>query len=225
MSHLKTPLERLATVAANDASLGPLPIATLVDGRMAAKGLSERDLVRALPFANRSKTIRRLDELRRGRRLPDLMAALVPVLGVPAAEIKDAMTETRRVIDERASDAMARIEAGAEAHYLATFRPHVIWTTKRTVPRPMVAAIMFGVPKLLRHDFPDDLPATERVAHAAARCPQTIPSFGRALGFAINEAFDHATIHARDGTLLGVLPDAVRIGQGSLGGLEVLCEA
>lgn len=220
MSRLKTPLERLATVAANDASLGPLPIASLVDARMAALGLSERDLARTLPFG-RSKTIRRLDELRRGRRLPDLMAALAPVLHVPAAEIEGAMAETRRVVDERASDAMARIDAGAEARHRTT-RPHVVWTAERTIPRPIFVAVMIGPENLLRLDFPDDLPPGERVAHAAARCPERVLAFGRVLGFAINETPDRATIHARDGTLLGALPEAVRIGQGTLGGLEKL---
>lgn len=222
MSRLKPLFERMATLVARDTSLGPLPIARLLDERMTTCDLSERDLAHALPFANRSKTIRRLEELGKGRRLPDLMAALAPVLGVPATDIEDAMVGTHQLIEERTTHAMARVEAGAEAHYRDTFRSHAVWTVENRIPRPIFVAVMIGPENLLRLDFPDDLLATERVSYASEHCPKSVLAFGRTLGFAVNEALDHATIHTRDGTLLGALSKAVRIGQGTLGGLETL---
>ena len=81
-------------------------------------------------------------------------------------------------------------------------------------------ALAGGPEPFLRHDFPTDLAADARVGHARAAMPGKVMCFGRTIGFAVNEAPNRATIHAPDGTLLGILPRAVRLGEASLGGIE-----
>lgn len=200
----------------------PLPISLLVRERLAAQNMTVRDLVRALPFQNRSKTVRRLEELQRGRRLPDLLAALTPALNVPPSELEEAMRRTEKLLERRACQERVEHEARAEEHYRTSFRPHAVLTTERRVPTPIFVAVLAGPERLLRLDFPDDLPPGERVSYTCEHCPERVLAFGRVSGFAINERFDRATIHARDGTLLGALPRAVRIGEGSLNGIERL---
>ena len=199
----------------------PLPIAALVDEALRERGLLDADLARLLPFANRSKTVRRFGELREGKRLPDYVAALTPALGLDHGDVERAEAGTAAALAERARLARAAHRARAEAHWLATFRPHAIWRTERSVPQSIhVVALAGGPDRFLRHDFPADLPASRRVLHARAALPSRVLAFGRAIGFAVNDAPNYATVHAPDGTLLGILPRAVQTGEATLGGIE-----
>ena len=199
----------------------PLPVAALLDARTAALGLSDADFARRLPFANRSKTVRRLAEWREGKRLPNLAAALGPALDVPAEAIERAVAATAVVLKQHVAAARAVVDARGEPRWLAGFRPHAEWRIERTVPNPIFPVAFAGGPRpFLRHDFPDRLAPGARVGHARAAMPGKVPCFGRTIGFAVNEAPNRATTHAPDGTLLGILPRAVRLGRASLGGNE-----
>ena len=193
------------------------PLVRLIDERCDALGIDEAELARRLPFKNWSKTRRRLMELRSGRiALPHLVDALPAVLEVPEREWRAAVAVTIEEIDRELARWEKERLAAEERHWRATFKPHALWLTERRRPIPIFPVALCGVDAFLRHDWPADLPRSQRLAHALAAMPEKAGPFGAVRGLALNHSPDAATLHARDGTLIEASNEAVRPGSAAL---------
>ena len=189
------------------------PIVRLIDERCRALGIDETELARRLPFKHTSKTRRRLMELRGGRtNLPHLIAALPDALEVPPEAVVTAIIETRRLIDEEMDRRIAERDARLEAAWQASFVPHAMWLVERRVPVPIYQVAFAGTDVFLRHNYPDDLPAADRLSHALAAIPDHAGPFGAVLGVALNHTPDAATLYDRKGAFIENRDEAVRAG-------------
>jgi hypothetical protein len=164
----------------------PLPIATLIHQSPLALG----EIVRRMGYANPSKGVRRLEELKQGdsRHAATLVPALATALGLEAAEAWKAFEDTRYIHRAR-----------RDREYRARFRPHAIYLGSRTRPSPA-----FGV-NLKPLVFEPDMPPWEMVARAVAAAPEGVPLLGRTTGFWLNYAPDRSVRYDLQG-----LPQEVR---------------
>ena len=178
-----------------------LPVACLLDRWLRAQGMTRRDLVHALPFADAAKTERRLRELEEGRHLLDLLAALAVVLRIAPGELDEAVRQTREA-------AAAQQRRAADERFRATFRPHAVWAVAWEEARSSNEGLALVREALRRLFFPPNLPPSERPAYPQERCPTRIDGFGGVFGFAVNHDPDRATLHRRDGTHVATLPHA-----------------
>lgn len=110
---------------------------------------------------------------------------------------------------EDSSDAR---QADQNASYRASFRPHAILITERTVPSQITICGMVKGDRLRVVTFDDDIPRDTYVQHVLDQLPDGLPFFGDVTGFAVNYTPDHATIHDRDGRVTQTLDRAFRIG-------------
>ncbi len=110
---------------------------------------------------------------------------------------------------EDSSDA---IQADQDATYRASFRPHAILITERTVPSQITICGMVKGDRLRVVTFDDDIPRDTYVQYVMDRLPDGLPFFGDVTGFAVNHTPDRATIHDRDGRVTQTLDRAFRIG-------------
>jgi hypothetical protein len=199
-----------------------LPISVLVRSRCKILGLAPADLVRRCGYRNVAKGLRRLQQLHAGdvTRSVGLIGMLPPALGVPVDVVNAAVEETQRYLRE-----------SAEAEWRAAFKPHAIIMTDQERPSPLFVAAMIGVNVLLRADF--DL-ATSPVTFVKQALDgvrrrrerwrgNTLPAFGRMVGFIINYAPDFAVRFDLEGNAVEQFDQAYRIGdlQLSIGGRAV----
>ncbi|MEW5965266.1 MAG: hypothetical protein AB1749_17105 [Pseudomonadota bacterium] len=187
-----------------------LAITELVDRRRRELGLTPADLIRNCGYRNVAKGLRRLAQLRSG----DLAAAAGLIERLPAAldlalqDLDDAVARTRRQQSE-----------AADAAWRATFAPHAIILTERSVPQPIFVAALIGVDRLLRIDFDRGLrpvgyvrAAVEGVRRRLQRFgSDRLPAFGRPVGIVVSYTPDYAVRCDLDGRVVETMTSAPRI--------------
>jgi len=200
------------------AESGPLAIATLVTTRCRKLGLSKARLVRLAGYRNEAKGLRRLDALLVGDTEPAhiLIQALPIALGLPTGIITAAVEETQQQLATLRRQAAER----AEAEYRATFRPHAVILTERTIPQPMFIAAVIGAERLLRVEFePSVKPvhfvklALHGVNQRLAEWRHPLPGYGRPTGIIVNYSPDCGVRFDLEGTPRETFDEAYRIGQ------------
>lgn len=190
-----------------------LPIAALITERMKELGLTRTEVVRrATHIRNVSKGLRRLDDLLAGNfsRTAGLLEALPTALEVRADVVAKAVEDTKRHFLE-----------AEEAAYRASFVPHAIIVTERSIPWPVHIAAVLGIERLLRVDFdPLSDPATFveqglRGLREKTERDGTVPTFGNAVGLVVNYSPDCAEQFDLNGQSVGRLEAARRLGASS----------
>ena len=194
------------------------PIARFLHAQMSRADLDDRQLAAQLDFRSASKTMRRLDELRRGRGdLVDLNERVARALDVPLSALEAAIVQTHEEARARWRRERAAAAEAADAHYRETFEPHGVWLTERTRPSPVFVAALAGTFRLLGVPFPADLPEADRRSFMLANTPDTVPAFGEVTGFAINHSLARAQFYSRHGELLETRARPHRVGTAWMG--------
>lgn len=80
----------------------------------------------------------------------------------------------------------------ADAAYAASFEPHAIFKTKRTVPSQITFAAMTNMQQRLRLVFPPGLAVVGYPGYVLRHRPDMVPFFGKVIGFWINYQPDRA---------------------------------
>jgi transcriptional regulator with XRE-family HTH domain len=160
-----------------------------VRDRMEVLGISRNELVRRLGYRNADKGHRRLAEIEADnlRIISLLLTELASALELP---VEDLETLINRVEEARR---VAWLE-----FYRANFRPHARFLTERTRPTSIFAAM--GSVKILRVDFPDDLPEDQYLGVALQALPDHVTAFGRVTGIEVCYSADLAVRYRPDGT-------------------------
>lgn len=182
--------------------MGDTPLKTFLEEQIARLGVSRRDLVLRMGYANVAKGLRRLGQLEDGeiRVATDLKRPLAEALGLSLEEVGSAIDAER--------DAQARAR---EAAYRASFRPHAVLITERSRPSSIISAMGAGGRR--RIDLPETVPPEGHLAHVLANLPENGTAFGRVTGFVLNLTPDSAVRYDADGTLVEELDRAVRVGE------------
>jgi hypothetical protein len=179
------------------------PITDLLDRRMAALGLTDNTLLARLGYRNLAKGHRRLSALRSGDAAvaDQMMSVLADALDVHPSVLNTVIEGTR-----------AATQAEQDAAYRATFRPHAVFLTERSVPSQITICGMVNGDRLRVVTFDDDIQPDAFVQHVLDQLPEGLPFFGNVTGFAVNYTPDHATIHERDGRITHTLERAYQLG-------------
>lgn len=166
-------------------------------------GLSDNDLLARTGYRNLAKGHRRLSALHSGdvSVADQMMPVLTDALDVHPSALKTVIEDTR-----------AALQAVEDASYRASFRPHAILITERTVPSQITICGMVKGDRLRVVTFDDDIPQEKYVQYVMNRLPEGLPFLGDVTGFAVNDTPDHATIHDRGGRVTQTLDRAFRIG-------------
>ncbi len=128
------------------------PIEILVRDRARELELRPTELVRLAGYKNVPKGLRRLTELYQGEfeASRGLISALPDVLRLAAADMQNAMQNSRRQIAE-----------AEENKWRSGFAPHEVILTERVRLHGLFIAAMIGIGELKRVDFaPGSLPVT-----------------------------------------------------------------
>lgn len=189
----------------------PLAITDLVDRRRRELGLTPADLVRKCGYGNVAKGLRRLAQLRSG----DLAAAAGLVERLAAA-----LDVSRPVLEEALARTRGQQSEAADEAWRATFVPHAMILTERSVPQPIFVAAVYGVDRLLRIDFDPGLAPVGYVRAAIdgvrRRLRQLgsdrLPAFGRPVGVVASFTPDYAVRCDLLGNVVETLASAPRIG-------------
>jgi len=208
-----------------------LPLALLIETRVKELGIDRHALGRRLGYQNRLKAVGRVDALCCGhitsRKSRAALARLPAALEVPVEAVEDALvaTEAMLVDNDRRRDEERRLIAGAEeAEWRASFRPHAVIQTERTIPSQITACgLTGGAGRWLQIDFDLTRPPITFIQQAVSALPEkTRPStggrqyvtfFGEALGFIVNYSAAQALRCDLKGNPLEVLSKAYRPGE------------
>jgi hypothetical protein len=208
------------------------PLADLIQTRMSELGLDEEALGFRLGYKNPVKATGRIHALcyghlssRKSRyalnRLPEALELAPEVVEQALAATKDLLAEGRK---REAEERRVYFEA-REAEWRASFRPHAVIQTERTVPTQITICGLTGGPdRWLTIFFDTSKPPITFVQQALEALPTHVPFFGRPLGLIVNYSPDQAVRCDLDGRPLEVLPKAYRPGEVvlSCGGRPVL---
>ena len=151
-------------------------IEEFIDKRSQELGLRPVDLIRRTTYKNEAKGLRRLSALCSGdlSSCQALISSLPRALDVSVETLEGVLTETRRQLIELDQQQQARDEAA----WRASFRPHAIIVTERTVPQPIFIAALIGVDRILRIDFDDISKPITFIDQALAGIRRKIEEFG-----------------------------------------------
>ena len=218
------------------------PLADLIRSRKQELGLTDEALGRRLGYTNTAKAAGRVHALCNGLPLgPKSRLSLrrLPVaLGIPSDAVLQAEAGTDRIFAVRESEAKEQRRVAQEAEdtdWRASFRPHGIIQTERTVPSQITLCGLAGGVRC-RLEIPFDLsrsPITY-IQQSVEALPGMLRTgddgiryatfFGRAVGLIINYSPDHALRCDLEGKPLQILEKAYRVGEVrlSFGGASVL---
>jgi hypothetical protein len=139
------------------------------------------------------------------------LQALPAALELPVDDVAKAVEDTKRHFQE-----------AEEAAYRASFVPHAIIVTERSIPSPVHIAAVLGIERLLRVDFAPTADAAT-LAEQALRGVQekterdgTVLTFGKSVGFIVNYSPDFAEQFDLMGQSVGKFETARRLGVASL---------
>ena len=194
---------------------GPLPIRVLIETSKKALGLSTSDLVRRLGYRNIPKGLRRLEQVCTGdlKGRDDLIRALPDALEVDRDVVEVAIRETEE-----------RLREVHQQAWRASFFPHAIILTERTIPSPIFVAAVIGIDRILRIDF--DLAAgrssyvkqalngirarvirwNRHADHTMALGHYSLPAYGNVTGFMIHYALQRSVSFGLKGTAREMMP-------------------
>ncbi|WP_425416501.1 hypothetical protein [Oricola indica] len=183
------------------------PLSALIERRLDELCIRRADLVRRMGYANVNKGMRRFGDIMNGdmRMAAILREKLAMALEVDIAIVDEAIAETRAAVQDE-----------ADRRYRASFKPHAVILTERTIPSPIFAAAFVGVDRLLRIDFDEGSSPVTFVKQVVRQLPEGVPAFGLVTGFVVNYSPDHAVVFDRDGDPVAELDEAVRIGQANV---------
>jgi len=195
-------------------------IGVFVERRRKRLGLSRRELVERLGYANLAKGCRRYEAFLAGdieQRF--LLAHLPSALSASASEFDAVLARSRKWLASRRE----REAEQTEEEWRRSFVPHGLFDTERTIPSPIFIAALIGPEKLKRFDFPAGAnPLTYRslmkrqLDRRLSENEGRMPAFGRITGFVVNYAFDRAVRFDLEGEPVGTLSRAVRLGEARL---------
>lgn len=174
-----------------------LPLADLIKDRLNHGSISKTDLVLGLGYSSLSKGHRRLSCWMQGRDLKNLIPhseRLSGLLSVSEQDMLDAIAQTQQILRDR-----------ADAAYAASFEPHAIFKTERTIPSQITFAAMTNMRQRLRLGFPTGLAVEGYPAYVLRHRPDMVPFFGKVVGFWINYQPDRAV----EFDLMGVPQDCL----------------
>ena len=192
-----------------------LPIEILVRDRASELELRPTELVRRAGYKNVTKGLRRLTELYQGdfEASRGLISALPDVLRLSAADVQNAVQNSRRQIAE-----------AEENKWRSGFAPHAVILTERARPQGLFIAAMIGISELKRVDFAlGSYPVTyvqqalDGVQRKMKRWGRgQLPCFGRPTGIVINYTPDWAVRFDLNGEAIESFDAAYRLGEATL---------
>jgi hypothetical protein len=190
---------------------------TLIKSRCDELSLNKARVVRLVGYENEAKGIRRLDALMAGdlETTRTLIHGLSAALDLPDEVVHHAVQETRQQLDDR----KRRQWEAEEIEWRASFRPHAILLTERTVPSPMFVAAVISVERILRVNFHANAKpisfvklALDGVKQKTAKWGNALPGFGRPIGIVVNYAPDNSVRFDLDGKPREIFCEAYRVG-------------
>jgi hypothetical protein len=194
--------------------MSELPIESLIRTRSNELGLRATALVRRAGYKNIAKGLRRLQELHSGFFVGarGLIQGLPAALDLPEIVIRKAIEDSRHQI----------VQAKEEA-WRATFKPHAVILTEKSVPEPIFIAAIIGIDQLKCVTLDADRSplgfidqALEALGNKLERWKGHIPCFGKPTGIIINYTPDRAVRFDLDGQPLEIFDCAYRLGEASL---------
>lgn len=197
------------------------PLGHLINARCEALGITRGELARRLGYANLGKGARRIDGLVGGdlARVPELINRLPEALDLAPNTIAQAVDETQREAERLKQEHIA----AEEAEWRASFRPHAIIITERTIPSSITQCIFTGGSANRRIDIDASRPRASFISQALnelnarlTRWRGQIPYFGKPTGLVVNYTPDRAVAFSLQGAAEQILPKAFRIQDGSL---------
>jgi hypothetical protein len=194
-----------------DESIQKLELDGLIGSRMSELGLRPSELVRRWGYANTSKGMRRLGQLRTGQFTPDLqgVSALARALEVPVEDVLKAIQTTQQQLEQSSK----RAEEQEWREWCSRFQPHAIIKTDQPRPSPIFVAAILGPERLLRLDFDLGRPPVTWPFQVSERLPDRVPAFGKVNGFYLNYSPERAVEFDRTGQALREYPAARRPGR------------
>jgi hypothetical protein len=191
-----------------------LPLGLLIESRMSELNLSRASFVTRLGYKNIAKGIRRLEALCRGdiEGTKQLLERLPQALVISAEAVELAVEKSLREI----ASAQRQERELREETWRASFRPHAVIATERTIPSPIFVAALIGVEKLLRIDFDLTQGPETFVRQALNKLPEAVISFGKVRGFVVNYSTGEATKFDRAGEPIETMDRPIRLGSAAL---------
>ena len=188
-----------------------LELDRLVRSRLSELALRPSALVERWGYANTSKGIRRLGQLRAGQFIPDQrgMVALAVALEVPVEGLRRAIEVTQQQLEQ----ARKRGEEQEWREWCGRFQPHAILKTDQPRPSPLFVAAILGPERILRLDLDLGRPPLTWPPEVVQRLPARVPAFGNVIGFYLNYSPQQAVEFDLTGQALRVYPSAVRPGR------------
>lgn len=183
----------------------------LVGSRLSELGLRPSALVRRWGYANTSKGMGRLAQLRAGHCTPDRhgVSALASALEVPVEDLHKAIEVTQQQLEQ----ARKRSEEQEWREWCRRFEPHAILKTDQPRPSPIFVAAILGPDRILRLDFDLNWSPVTWPFQVAGRLPDRVPAFGKMIGFYLNYTPERAVEFDRAGRVLRGYPAALRPGR------------
>jgi hypothetical protein len=134
------------------------PIGRFVLDRANALGLTRRQLVERLGFADRlAKGHRVLSEILLTGTVPPYVTALADALEIDQSLLNAVLSATAR---QQEAEWMAQLVA-RESNHRDRFRPHLQVRTERRMPSPIFVAALLGTERLLTVYLPEDINSAE----------------------------------------------------------------
>ena len=180
------------------------PLSDLIDSRLVALGIGEKEFLQTIGFRDKTKGQRRLEAFRKAdgpKGIEHLVKPMARALAIEEDPIRSAIHDTHAIVQAR-----------AKARYAETFRPHAVLKTRNSVPRPIVAAGLCGAHRWRIVKFPEGMSPPDYVHKVLEHFPEGLPFWGPVDGFWINYTPDHCVEFDREGVPRQVLSEAVRLG-------------
>jgi hypothetical protein len=184
-------------------------LSELIDARLSALALTDEDFILKTGMRDRAKGRTWLERAREEgiySQPEELLRWLGDGLELDAAAIADAHKETRR-----------RAHEASWQEFCRNFRPHAVLVTERSIPSPIHVCALGGFHRKKLVEFPEDLLAEQYSAYVRSEMPESIPTFGKVVGFVLNHAPDQAEEYDLDGALKRELSSALMTGQAYFG--------
>jgi hypothetical protein len=148
-------------------------------------------------YANTSKGMRRLGQLRTGQFIPDRqgMRALAYALEVPVEDLHKSIEATQHQLEQ----ARKRSEEQEWREWCSRFQPHAILKTDQPRPSPIFVAAILGPERILRLDFELGRPPVTWPFQVSEQLPDRVPASGKVIGFYLNYSPERAVEFDRAG--------------------------
>ena len=189
------------------------PLSALIQVRCEALGLSQSEFIQGVGYKNVKKGRKRLLAIQKEEDLKALERhekQIADVLKVDRETVKSAIDETRAHFRQKLDEA-----------YIASFRPHAVLKTERSVPSQITLyAVIGGDRKHRLREFEAASDPSTYVDQVLKSLPDEVLFFGKVQGFYINFSPDCCVEFDLEGKTVEEYDKAKRLGVSSAGGLE-----